>query len=334
MTRLTSTTLSAVALLALTAAPALADVELRMATLAPSGSRWEKVLSEGGDKVAKATENRVTVKYYADAGQGDERDYIRKINAGQLDGAAVTSVGLSMIDASIKVLELPMMWESIEEMEYVRKKMWPSFQKKFKKKGYQLGDPGDVGWVYFLSKDKVETIADLKALKVWRWSDDDVVKAMYKQLGITKDVSLGVPEVEANLTSGKINACYGPPLASMTLGWASKVKYMTSMPMAYSIGATVIKMDSINKIDAADLKKVNKITKTIGKKLMKAVRKDNESSLKQMKQKGIKVTETPADMQAEFKTAAEKVWTSLVGSLYTQKELDKVLKYREEFRKK
>jgi TRAP-type C4-dicarboxylate transport system substrate-binding protein len=329
------TTLSAIALLALAAAPALADsVELRMATLAPSGSRWEKVLSEGGEKIGKATEKRVTLKYYADAGQGDERDYIRKINAGQLDGAAVTSVGLSMIDPSIKVLELPMMFESIEEMEYVRKKMWPYFQKKFKKKGYQLGDPGDVGWVYFLSKEKVETIADLKAQKVWRWSDDDVVKAMYKKLGITKDVSLGVPEVEANLTSGKINATYGPPLAAMTLGWASKVKYMTSMPMAYSIGATVIKMDAINKIDAADLKKVNKITKTIGKKLMKAVRKDNESSLKQMKQKGIKVTETPADMIATFKTAAEAVWDDLAGNLYSKKELATVLKHRDAFRKK
>ncbi len=333
MTRLSTATFSALVLASL-AAPALADVELRMATLAPTGSRWEKVLSEGGDKVKVATDGRVTIKYYADAGQGDERDYIRKINAGQLDGAAVTSVGLSMIDASIKVLELPMMFESIEEMEYVRKKMWPYFQKKFKKKGYQLNDPGDIGWVYFLSKDKVETMADLKALKVWRWSDDDVVKAMYKKLGVTKDVSLGVPEVEANLTSGKINACYGPPLAAMTLGWASKVKYMTSMPMAYSIGATLIKLDALKGVDAADLKKINKITKSAGKKLMKAVRKDNEGSLKQMKQKGIKVIETPADMVSEFRTTAEKVWKDLVGTLYTQKELDKVLKHRDDFRKK
>jgi TRAP-type C4-dicarboxylate transport system substrate-binding protein len=331
--RATTLTLATIASLTAMVGTAAADkVELRMATLAPSGSRWEKTLTEGGQQVGKATEGRVTIKYYADAGQGDERDYIRKINQGQLDGAAVTSVGLAMIDESIRVLELPMMFASIEEMDFVRKKMWKHFQKKFEKKGYQLGEAGDVGWVYFLSKDKVETLADLKAQKVWRWSDDDVVKAMYKELGVSKDVSLGVPEVEANLTSGKLDACYGPPLAAMTLGWASKVKYMTSMPMAYSIGATVIKLDAINKIDAADLKKVNKITKTISKKLMKAVRKDNDGSLKQMKQKGIKVVETPADMVSDFTKAAEKVWTTLVGSLYTQKELDKVLAARKAFR--
>jgi TRAP-type transport system periplasmic protein len=326
--------LSLATLAALTGTAAAENVELRMATLAPTGSRWEKTLTEGGTQIAKATENRVTVKYYADAGQGDERDYIRKINAGQLDGAAVTSVGLAMIDPSIKVLELPMMFETIEEMDYVRKKMWKHFQKKFEKKGFQLGEPGDVGWVYFLSKNKVSALKDLKNQKVWMWADDAVVKAMYSKLGVS-GVPLGVPEVEANLTAGKINACYGPPLAAMTLGWTPpKIKYMTSMPMAYSIGATVIKLDALKKLSQDDFKKVEKITKKISKGLMKAVRKDNTESQKQMKRKGVTVVDTPADMIADFRTAAESVWKELAGKVYSQAELDDVLKYRDEFRAK
>jgi len=335
MTRNVLITLAALAGLAGGARVAAADnVELRMATLAPTGSRWEKTLTDGGNQIGKATENRVTVKYYADAGQGDERDYIRKINAGQLDGAAVTSVGLAMIDPSIKVLELPMMFETIEEMDYVRKKMWKHFQKKFEKKGFQLGEPGDVGWVYFLSKNKVSALKDLKNQKVWMWADDAVVKAMYSKLGVS-GVPLGVPEVEANLTAGKINACYGPPLAAMTLGWTPpKIKYMTSMPMAYSIGATVIKLDSLKKLSQDDFKKVEKITKKISKGLMKAVRKDNTESQKQMKRKGVTVVDTPADMIADFRTAAEAVWKELAGKVYSQGELDDVLKYRDEFRAK
>ena len=326
--------LSLATLAALTGTAAAENVELRMATLAPTGSRWEKTLTEGGTQIAKATENRVTVKYYADAGQGDERDYIRKINAGQLDGAAVTSVGLAMIDPSIKVLELPMMFETIEEMDYVRKKMWKHFQKKFEKKGFQLGEPGDVGWIYFLSKNKVSALKDLKNQKVWMWADDAVVKAMYSKLGVS-GVPLGVPEVEANLTAGKINACYGPPLAAMTLGWTPpKIKYMTSMPMAYSIGATVIKLDALKKLSQDDFKKVEKITKKISKGLMKAVRKDNTESQKQMKRKGVTVVDTPADMIADFRTAAESVWKELAGKVYSQAELDDVLKYRDEFRAK
>jgi len=309
-------------------------VEIRMASLAPTGSRWEKVLSDGASQVADKTSQRVTIKYYFDASQGDEVDSVRKIKAGQLDGAAVTSVGLAIIEPSIKVLELPMMFTSVEELDYVRGKMWKGFQKKFEKRGYILGEPGDVGWVYFLSAKEVKTLDDLKNQKLWQWADDDVVKEMYSQLGVS-GVPLGVPEVEGNLTGGKINACYGPPLAAMTLGWEPpKVKFITSMPMAYSIGSTLIKADALKSVSDDDKKLIRKIEKTIAKKLKAAVRKDNDASLKQLKRKGMKVSETPQAMQDAFATAAQATWKALVGKVYSQADLDEVLKYKAEFEAK
>ena len=195
------------------------------------------------------TASRVTMKYFEGGQQGDERDFVRKIKLGQLDGAAVTAIGLAMIDESIRVLELPMMFDSAEEMDYVADKMWPYFQKKFEKKGFKLNDRGEVGWIYFLSKNKVESLADLKGQKLWMWGDDQLVGAMFKKLGVN-GVPLGVPEVDAGLTSGKINACYGSPVAAVALQWYSKVKYMTSMPMSFAIGATVISLDALKKISA------------------------------------------------------------------------------------
>jgi TRAP-type transport system periplasmic protein len=333
MTRILPVTLCALVGVAATAEVAAAQVELRMATLAPSGSRWEKTLSEGGATVAKETGGRVKVKYYADAGQGDERDYIRKINQGQLDGAAVTSVGLAMIDESIRVLELPMMFESEEELDYVRGKMWKYFQARFEKKGFQLGEEGDVGWVYFLSKNKVSTIADLKHQKVWMWGDDKVVQETFRVLGVS-GVPLGVPEVDANLNSGKINACYGPPLAAMTLGWANRVKYMTSMPMSYAIGATVIRLDAYKNVSKEDQRTVQKITKRVSRNLRGNVRKDNKNAAKQMQRKGVQIVQVDAAMVADFQKAAEQVWKNLVGKVYSQAELDMVLKYRAEYRQK
>ena len=155
MMRLT-TLLSIAAVAALSSAqPAHADTEIRLATLAPSGSPWMKVLSKAQAEIKKETAGRVNIKYYPGGQQGDERDFVRKIGLGQLDGAAITSVGLAMIDESIRVLELPMMFQSVEEVDYVADKMWPYFQKKFEKKGFRLNDRGDVGWIYFMSKQKV-----------------------------------------------------------------------------------------------------------------------------------------------------------------------------------
>ncbi len=332
LSRLSLATAVAVSLTA--AGTASADnLELRLATLAPDGSSWMKILGKGSAEIGTKTEGRVKVKYYPGGVQGDERDVVRKINLGQLDGAAVTSVGLSMVDESIRVLELPRMFASVQELDYVADKMWPTFVKKFEAKGFRLGDRGEVGWIYVLSKDEMKSMSDLKSAKMWLWGDDGLVKAMYKKLGVS-GVPLGVPEVEPALSTGRINACYGSPLAAVALQWNTKVKYITEMPMSYAIGATIMKIDVVNKISAEDTKLIGKITKGMQKTLRKQIRKDNESARKQMERKGVKVSPTPPEMVAAFDKAAQEVWQELAGKMYSKAELALVIKYRDEYRAK
>src|SRR5262245_55893389 len=313
MMRLT-TLLSVAAVAALASAqPARAEnVELRLATLAPAGSPWMEVLDKAQEEIKTKTGGRVTLKYYPGGQQGDERDFVRKIGLGQLDGAAITSVGLAMIDESIRVLELPMLFASAEEVDYVADKMWPYFQKKFEKKGYRLNDRGEVGWIYFMSKAKVSSLADLKGQKLWMWGDDQLVGAMFKKLGLN-GVPLGVPEVDAGLTSGKINACYGSPVAAVALQWYSKVKFMTSMPMSFAIGATVMSIKSLAKISAEDQKAVEAIARAGAKKLRKVIRKANDDAKSTMTRKGITIVNTPVAMVDEFTKNAQEVWKELTG---------------------
>ena len=326
--------LSVTALALAMARPARADnVELRIATLAPSGSPWMEVLDKAAGEIKEKTSSRVSLKYFEGGQQGDEKDYVRKIKLGQLDGAAVTSIGLAMIDESIRVLELPMMFETAEEMDYVADKMWPYFQKKFEKKGFKLNDRGEVGWIYFLSKVKVESLADLKGQKLWMWGDDQLVGAMFKKLSLN-GVPLGVPEVDAGLTSGKINACYGSPVAAVALQWYSKVKFMTSMPMSFAIGATVVSLDALKKLSAEDQNTVEEIGKANAKKLRKVIRKNNEDAKQTMTRKGITVVQTPVAMVDEFTKNAQESWKELAGKIYSKDELDMVLKYRDEYRAK
>ena len=316
------------------ARPARADgTELRIASLAPSGSPWMEVLDKAASEIKDKTAGRVSLKYFEGGQQGDERDFIRKIKLGQLDGAAVTAVGLSMIDESIRVLELPMMFQSAEELDYVADKLWPYFQKKFEKKGFKLNDRGEVGWIYFLSKSKVEKIADLRGQKLWLWGDDELVGAIFKKLGLN-GVPLGVPEVDGNLTSGKIDACYGSPLAAVALQWYSKVKYMTSMPMSFAIGATVVSLDAYKKLSTEDAKSLEEISKANAKKLRKTIRKANEDSKGTMNRKGVTVVPTPIAMVDDFTKQASELWTELAGKIYSKDELKMVLDARDEYRAK
>lgn len=307
--------------------------EWRVATLAPDGSAWMKVLGKGAQELKKATNGRVSIKYYTSGVQGDEKDVVRKMNMGGLDGAALTSTGLSLIDESIKVLELPMLFESVEELDYVRNKMWPIFERRFAKKGYKLLDPGDVGFIYFYSTRPVKSRADLSKHKVWMWAEDPIVRAMYKKLGVN-GVPLGVPDVLPALNTGRIDAAYGSPLSTVALQWYTKVRYSTSMPMSYGLAASVIKKDKWDAMSPADRKTAGKVFQIQSKKLRKQVRRDNQRAFKAMTRSGVKVIDTPAEMVADFQKNAEEVWQELAGKVYSKDDLAKVLKYRAEFRAK
>lgn len=319
----------------LTSSLASAQTEIKIATLAPVGSTWMKALERGAQGIAKVTEKRVTVKYYPGGVMGDEREAVKKIKLGQIDGAGVTSVGLAVIYPGIRVLEIPMLFESEREMSYVVNKMWRYFRKKFRQKGYYLGGPGEVGWVHFFSKKPIKSLQDMRSQKMWMWKDDKIVRYMYKKLGVN-GVPLGVPQVLSSLTTGAISGAYASPLAAVALQWNNKVKYATSLRPVYGISSTLISMKSWKKVSDADKKAAKKEMKSMRKKLVRAVRRDNKNALKTMKRQGLKVVKTPPSVVAEYKKLSEEAWQEMAakGNVYSKSELEAVLLYREEYRKK
>jgi TRAP-type transport system periplasmic protein len=312
---------------------AAASVELRVATLAPAGSSWSTILNQSAAEIKSKTAGRVTVKYYEGGRQGDERDIVRKLRLGELDGAALTSVGLTMIDESMQLLELPAFFTTIEEIDYVADKMWPYFEKKFHNKNFILGERGEVGWKYIYSNVRLSSLAEMRAQKIWQQGDDQVISAMFSKVGVN-GVPLGVPEVDAALTSGRINACYGAPVAAVALQWYTKIKFATSMPLNFGIGATVYSESAFSKISVADRKIIEAAELAAGKKLRKAIRKENSEALKVMTRKGVEIVTTSVSMTGEFSNQARHLWQDLVGKIYDKSELDMLLGYQAEYQGK
>ena len=66
-----------------------------------------KVMKAWNRSLKEATENRVELRFYSGGSQGDERDFIRKVRAGQMDAAGVTTTGLGMVARPVLVLTAP-----------------------------------------------------------------------------------------------------------------------------------------------------------------------------------------------------------------------------------
>jgi TRAP-type C4-dicarboxylate transport system substrate-binding protein len=310
-----------------------ASTQLRMATLAPTGSTWSVNFAKAAAAIKAKTSGSVTLQWYESGSQGDEKDYVRKIKLGQLDGAAITSTGLSMIDDSIRVLELPDLFDSIEEMDYVVGKMWPTFQKSFAAKGYFLADRGEVGWFYLMSTHKVSSVADLVKAKSWLWTGDEIAEAMYARLSMP-DVPLGVPEVDAALTTSRIDLVFSSPLAAVALQWSSKITDRSDLAMYYGVGAIVISKQAFDRLSASEQQVVKAQLQRYGKEIRRNVRIENVDADKNMIGAGVKVTVADPATRSAWDAAAQQVWQDLVGKVYTQAQLDEVLKYRAQYRAK
>jgi TRAP-type C4-dicarboxylate transport system substrate-binding protein len=310
---------------AATATTAEAQTEIKVATLAPAGSAWARIMADGATQLEAATQGRVKLHYYFSGSQGDERDVVRKMKLGQLDGAALTAVGLGLIQPDVLVLQLPFMFKNDKQIDQVREKLGPDFEKEFTDAGYTLVSWGDVGWVVSYSQVNVTTLAELQKVKTWVWVDDPIVRDYFTVLGVNA-VPLGVPEVLTSLETGAVQAVYGPPLAALALQWYTKVKYMTDQEAGYGVGAMVVRKEVMDKLSPADRAIFLQGGKVVGQQLLASVRRDNARAKAAMLKAGIQVIHVPDDARMFFEVAGKQVWDRLAGKVYSKEWLEKVKK--------
>jgi TRAP-type transport system periplasmic protein len=300
-------------------------VDIRFATLAPKGSAWAKVMDKHAAAIEKRTAGRVKVKYFYSGQQGDERDVIRKMKLGQLDGAALTSIGLGMIDGNLRVADLPLLYDNEKMVDDVRAKLAGQLDGIFRKDGYVFLGWGDVGWAYFYTNVPIKTLDDLRKTKMWVWTDDPTMIALFKRLKVPA-VQLNVPDVFPQLQTGLIDGCYGSPLVAVAFQWFSKVKYASTPPFAYTVGVVIVRAEVFDKLSAEDQAIVREEGKAMGDELVKSTRRDNERTRKVMEKGGIQFLPLPDAVVAEMRKEATGMWQDLVGKLYNQESLDMVLK--------
>ncbi len=213
---------------------------LKVGTLAPKSSPWGQVFTVWEKAVKEKSGGRLELQFFYSGQQGDEAAMVAKLKAGQLDGAAVTAVGLSKIYKPILALQLPGLFSSWSKLDSARNAMKAEFEKGASDAGFRLVGWGDVGMVYRMSKGfAVRTPEELSGKKPYMWRDDAIEPVFYQIIGGVTPVPLNIPEVLPNLNTGAINIVSAPALAAEQLQWASKLDHIVSDSIGFSIGALV-----------------------------------------------------------------------------------------------
>lgn len=287
---------------------------IKIATLSPDGTAWMKKMRQAAKEIAKRTDKRVKIKFYPGGVMGDENSILRKMRINQLQGAAISSGALDRYYKDSSLYGMPFLFNSQEEVLYVREHMDELMVKGLNKKGLVSFGLAESGFVYLLSNNPIRSIHDLKKEKLWI-PDNTNARNTIKSFAL-KPIPLPFGDVLAGLQTHLIDTIVSSPIASIALQWHTQVKYLTDMPVLYSWATLVISKKAMKKLKKKDSAIVHAVMSQAFKEIDKENQADNKAALAALKSQGISFIKPTKEQYAEWKNIALKGNKELVETGY------------------
>lgn len=295
---------------------------LRFATLAPADSPWGQEFSEWGAKVFDRGRGALQLDW-SFGSRLDEPALVERMRAGDLDGAFLSSVGLSQIRGEFLVLRTPGLFDGWHTLDRVRDALSADFAAMLAEEGFHLIAWGDVGLIHLMSKGRaIRTPAELAAARVITLKQDRIAPLRAKILGYTP-VAETIPGVMAALKSGEGNVISASALGASSLGWDTELDHVTDMVMGVRSGAIVVRSEALARLEPSLRALLLRTGLRAGKSLSKRVRGDDRRAIHQLGRKMTQV-ELSATHRGEWYEAWRTMRSELADGTFERPFFDRV----------
>lgn len=309
-----------------------APAQLRIGTLAPKNSLYHRQLMEVGEAWRSAQGEGAKYVVYPDGSQGGETDMARRMRIGQLQGALLSVVGLREIEPSISALQnMPLLFRSWDEVDYVREKMRPSMEKKFLDKGFVVLAWGDAGWVRFFSKDAALRPDDYRKMKFFAWAGESEQQDIMKSLGYTP-VPLETSDILPSIQTGMITAVPATPYFALASQVYATAGHMLDINWAPIVGALVITKKSWDEMSPAARDALKAAATRAGLQMRTQARREVDEAVDAMKKRGLQVHTPSAEQMKEWNALAEQLYPRIRGKMVPAETFDEVMKLLKDYR--
>ncbi len=297
---------------------------VKMATLAPEGTDWHGLLVDLGQQWIEATDGEVRLRIYPGGVVGDERDMIRKMRIGQIHGAAITNEGMTEINPYFSAFFMPMMYQSYEEVDFVRERLNDELYDETEKNGFKILTMVDVGWVYWFSSEPVYTPEDLKKSKIFTWAGDYKSAQLYEKHGY-QPVPMAITDVLSGLQTGLINTLGFNPMYALAQQLFGIADNMLDMKWGNMTAAIVIDNRTWNRIKPEYQSMMLDIAQNMGNNFQKKNRHETNKAIDVMKEYGLTVNTPMPDQVKKWEDLIERMYPDLRGSLIDEVTFDRLM---------
>ena len=308
-------------------------VTLKIATVTPENSQWMKDMRASAAEIKERTEGRVQIKYYGGGIKGDDKKVLGQIRIRQLQGGAFTPSALSSQYPDLNLYGMPLIFDSEEEAAYVRSRLDERLSQGLEAAGFVNFGFATSGFANILSNTPVRSLADLKGKRVWVPEGDEISYASMEALSLSP-VTLPLTDVLTGLQTGLLDIVAIPPMVALIMQWHTKVKFVTRVPLVYTLGFMAIDRKTFEKISPADQSIVHEVMERTYKNFNRVNLEDNEGAFQALVKSGIEMVDF--DEQAYLDTRklllASNRQMGQQGK-FTLELYDEMMRYVDEYRR-
>jgi len=306
--------------------------QLKIATVAPEGSGWMQSMRLAAGEIKSKTNGRVEIKFYAGGVMGNDKKVLRKIRIGQLQGGVFTANGLSERYRDILIYGLPLVFRTQEEADYVRERMDPLLTQGLDDSGFVSFGFAGGGFAKLMGNEPIGHLDDLRGRKVWVPEGDTVSYEAMVALNLAP-VVLPITDVLMGLQTGLLEYIATPPVGAVVLQWFTKVKYVSNLPLVYTLATMVIDKRAFSSISDADQATVREILTAVYDDFESQNKEDNLQAEEALAANGLKFIDLQPEIIASWREAARQANEKMAEKgLFSKDLLNALLSYVEEYR--
>jgi TRAP-type C4-dicarboxylate transport system substrate-binding protein len=312
-------------LILLLSPPAQAQVTIKLATLAPSGSSWHDLLKELAMRWEQASGGQVRVKVYAGGTQGSESEMLRKLAVGQLQAVAVSNIGLHDVVAEPQALSVPLLFRDQVEMGCAMESVKGALDAAFLRQRLVVLQWSQIGAVSFFCTHPYRTPQELASAKLFAWEGDPATVEAWRLVGF-HPVVLSSTDLVPALQTGMIDCLANVPLYVLTARLHEKARYQIDLPLGYMAAATVVRLDAWERVPAELRPRLLEIARELGARIDAEVHRLDTDAMAALRKQGLQVVPVNA---AEWRPVLEKSWPALRGKAVPAEFFDQVVAARD-----
>ena len=307
------------------------SIRIRIGTVAPQDSPWHETLKQLRQEWHRISQGAVKVQIYPGGVLGDGPEMVRQVRAGRIQAVTLTSAGLHQIDKAVSCLQIPLMLDSFEELDYVRARISDQLERRLEERGFKLLHWGDVGWVHSFTTQPARTPDELRKLKLFTHAGDPEMESLYKEFGF-RVVPLSLTDVITSLQTGMIEAVSLPPIFALLNESYRLAPNMASLRWTPLVGGTVISLKTWEQIPQELRHGMLEAATQAGDLLRDKIRRMDHDAVAEMKKRGLQVTQLNQAELEVWQKEAEAAYPRLRGRYCPADLFDQVRRLRDEFR--